>query len=279
MSGHSKWSTIRHKKAINDAKKGKIFSKLAQQITVAAQQGGADVDSNPTLRLLVSKAKSESMPVANIDRAIEKGAGIGEDATMYESVSYEGLAVSNVSFIVDLLTDNKNRSVADLRKMFTDAGGSLTDTGSVSWNFDTKGMVIVKCAKEMKSTEHGVDDKEVVVDKEIVLMELLDIVGVTDIKEERSIFVGHSGDEDESNDIEVYTKFEDLGRVRDAIVTTGYIVKEALPVKICKVPKDRPEGEIKRVVQFIDSLLEMDEVQRVWTDCEPAKLMDAMYAD
>src|SRR5258708_529994 len=142
MSGHSKWSTIKHKKAAKDAKRGKIFTKMIKEITVAARMGGGDVNANPRLRTAVSTAKAASMPNDNIDRAIKKGTGDLEGVN-YEEVSYEGYGPAGVASMVSVLTDNRNRTVAEVRNLFAKHGGNLGETGCVAWMFSKKGVITV----------------------------------------------------------------------------------------------------------------------------------------
>ena len=143
MSGHSKWAKIKHVKGIADAKKGKVFSKLAQQITIAVKEKGGEIESNPSLRLLVDKAKAEGLPSANVERAINRGLGTGKDGVRFEECVYEGIGPGGVSFILDVTTDNTNRVVSDLRKIFSTSGGNLSEGGSLLWNFDQKGKIEV----------------------------------------------------------------------------------------------------------------------------------------
>lgn len=277
MSGHSKWSTIKHKKELNDSKKGKLFSKLAQQISVASQLGGADMDSNPTLRLLVNKARAESMPSSNIERAIAKGAGTGADKIIYENISYEGLIMGDCGIIVDVLTDNRNRTVSEIRQIFNDVGGSLAQSGALAWNFQTRGLVVVKCAKKVKSEKFGQEDTEQFYDKDQVVMQMMEIEDVEDINDERTIFIGHSSQGDEEKDIEIYTKFENLAKVRDCIEATGFLIKESLAVKVCKNPKNYSDEQLENIVDFAERVMENDDVQLVWTDAHSNKFMEAMY--
>src|SRR6185295_8070111 len=146
MSGHSKWSTIKHKKAAKDAKRGKIFTKLIKEITVAARMGGGDINANPRLRTAVLTARSNSMPSDNIDRAIKKGTGELEGVT-YEEIQYEGYGPGGVAIIAQVLTDNKNRTVSEIRRMFSKHGGNMGETGSVAWMFDKKGLIAVEKAQ------------------------------------------------------------------------------------------------------------------------------------
>ncbi|MFO8241290.1 MAG: YebC/PmpR family DNA-binding transcriptional regulator [Dissulfuribacterales bacterium] len=143
MSGHSKWSTIKHKKAAQDAKRGKAFSRIIKEVTVAARIGGGDLSSNPRLRTAIAAAKAENMPKDNIERAIKKG--IGElDGANYEEVTYEGYGPGGVAILVETISDNRQRTVADVRHIFTKRGGSLGEPGSVAWIFEKKGLILVK---------------------------------------------------------------------------------------------------------------------------------------
>lgn len=142
MSGHSKWSSIKHKKAAKDAKRGKLFTKLIKEITVAARMGGADINSNPRLRTAVLMAKAASMPNDNIDRAIKKGTG-ELDSVAYEEVSYEGYGPGGAAMMVHAVTDNRNRTVSDIRRLFTKYGGSLGESGCVAWMFDRRGLITI----------------------------------------------------------------------------------------------------------------------------------------
>src|SRR6201995_1568902 len=146
MSGHSKWSSIKHKKGAADAKRGKLFSKLARSIIVAAKEGGGDPDNNLALANAIEKARSYSMPKDNIERAIAKGSGSGADADAFEAIVYEGYGPEGVAVIVEALTDNRNRTAADVRHMFSKHGGNLGTDGSVSWQFERRGVVVVPAA-------------------------------------------------------------------------------------------------------------------------------------
>lgn len=255
MSGHSKWSTIKHKKALNDAKKGKIFSKLSVQITVAARQGGGDPEMNPTLRLLLDQAKAEGFPSENVKKAIDKGTGQGDFEVYYEA-SYEGVGPGGIQIIVDVLTTNTNRTVADIRKIFSDIGGKMGETGSVSWNFDVVGYISMMPGKMVKSEKYGADDEYVPGNLEEIELELMDIQGVVDIKE------GQEGS------LEVITDFKELGHVRDEIYKLGYVVKTA---QIAKIPKTKKtlSGEIyDKAIKALETLEDYDDVQNVWTDLD-----------
>lgn len=257
MSGHSKWSTIKHKKAINDAKKGKIFSKLSTQITHAAKLGGGDPNMNPNLRLYIDKAKSEGFPIDRIEKAISKGTGEGADGVTYEEITYEGFGPNGIQILVDTLTDNKNRTVADLRKIFEEVGGRIGDSGSVSWNFDVKGVITVKCGHMKKAEKFGAEDEYVQENKEEVMMRIMDIEGINDIKEI---------DIDGVEGLEVYTSFSDLTHVRDNISELGYVVDEAEIVKEAKIQKTLSEKELERIEEVLERFEDNDDVQNVWSD-------------
>lgn len=255
MSGHSKWSTIRHKKAINDAKKGKVFSKLSQLITHAARQGGGDIYMNPTLRMYVQQAKEEGFPADNIQKAIDKGAGGGDGVQLVEA-SYEGFGPGNVAIIVDVLTDNTNRVVSELRNIFSDFGGNLGESGSVSWNFETKGYVNVKPGKMVKSEKFGEEDYFVSEDIDEVMMILMDIEGIDDIEV------------NENHSLDIYTDYKAMAKVRDSVLSLGYVVVNAQLVKLPKMKKKVEGEELEKILKALDTLEEYDDVQEIWTDLE-----------
>src|SRR3972149_10751577 len=155
MSGHSKWSTIKHKKAAKDAKKGKLFTKFIKEITVAARMGGGDLNSNPRLRTAVTTARANSMPNDNIERAIKKGTGELEGVT-YEEIQYEGYGPGGAAILAQVLTDNKNRTVSEIRRLFTNHGGHLGETGCVSWMFDKKGVITVENSQIVEERVMGI---------------------------------------------------------------------------------------------------------------------------
>lgn len=261
MSGHSKWSKIKHQKAINDAKKGKVFSKLAQQISIAARDGGGDSDSNFTLRLLMDKAKAVSMPAENVKRAVDRGSGKSGESMTLEHVTYEGFGPERVSIIVETLTDNKNRTVSDLRQTFNENGGNLGESGSVSWNFNQKGLILIRPAKLKKSEKYGGEDEAVEENIEEVMLTLMEIEGILDIQE--------SQDEDSVGNqiktLELYTDPKQLAHVRDSIYKIGYIVESIELVWIPKMYKEDVEN-ISRVRDFIETIEDLDDVQNVWSD-------------
>ena len=206
MSGHSKWSTIKHKKAAKDAKKGKLFTKFIKEITVAARMGGGDLNSNPRLRTAVLTARANSMPNDNIDRATKKGTGELEGVT-YEEIQYEGYGPGGAAILAQVLTDNKNRTVSEIRRLFSNHGGHLGETGCVSWMFDKKGMITVEKSQ---------------IDEERLMGIVLD-AGAEDVKDEDEIF-------------EVVTQPEDFEKVKERLDREKVAVASAqvtmLPKKI-----------------------------------------------
>ncbi len=233
MAGHSKWAGIKHKKAIVDSRRGKLFTKLARAITVAAKEGGGDVVGNASLALAVQKAKDASMPKDNIERAIAKGTGEGADTDALEAVMYEGYGPGGVAILVEALTDNRNRTGSEIRHAFAKAGGNLGEPGSVAYLFDKKGVVIVD------GERYGEDD----------LMPAVD-AGAEDIVLDDDVF-------------EVLTEPSDLAAVRAALVEAGIEVQDASVMQRPKttVPLDE-EGAVK-VMRLIDTLEDLDDTDTV----------------
>jgi YebC/PmpR family DNA-binding regulatory protein len=238
MSGHSKWATTKHKKAVVDARRGKLFAKLIKNVEVAARTGGADLAGNPTLYDAVQKAKKSSVPNENIDRAVRRGAGLEAGGASYETVTYEGYAPGGVAVLVECLTDNRNRAAADVRTAFTRNGGSMADPGSVSYLFTRKGVVIV--GKSAGVTE---DD---------VLAAVLD-AGAEDVTD-----LGES--------FEVVSEASDLVAVRSALQQAGvdYDSAEAAFLPSVEVPLD--EEQAKRVFRLIEAIEDSDDVQDVYAN-------------
>ena len=234
MSGHSKWSTIKRKKGANDAKRGKIFTKLIKEITVAAKMGGGDIDGNPRLRSAVNSAKSENMPKDNIERAIKKGIG-DLDGAVYEEILYEGYGPGGVAVLVDTMTDNKNRTVADIRHYFAKSNGNLGESGCVAWMFDKRGVIVVDA--------EGVDEEE--------LMDIAIEAGAEDVVEEETSF-------------QILTTPEDFNDVVESLEKSGVTMVEA---SLSMVPKNTVEvGEEKparALLKLLDNLEDHDDVQKV----------------
>ena len=236
MSGHSKWAGIKHKKAAVDAKRGKLFSKLAKEITVAAKYGGGSVDTNSQLRLVVDKAKSANMPSDNIERAIKRGTGELPGVT-YEKVVYEGYGPIGVAVLVEALTDNKNRSTAEIRHIFTKKGGTMAGHGSVQWMFKKKGFILVK-------KEEADEDAIMTADLES---------GAEDMKAEGDMY-------------EITTSMADFEKVKTVFEKSNIKIESA---EITMIPSStvRVEGEPARVVlALIEALEDHDDVQSVYAN-------------
>ena len=259
MAGHSKWATIKHKKAINDAKKGKSFSKVSAQITHAAKQGGGDPTMNPTLRLYIDKAKAVGFSNDNIDKAIKKGTGESGEGVVFEEITYEGFGPHGVQLVVDVLTDNKNRTVAEIRQIFDEVGGTMGDTGSVSWNFDTKGYFEILCGHMEETEKYGEPDIFVEHNPEEVELNIMDLPGVLDI---------HEYEEDGKKGLAIYTEYDSFGSVRDGINKLGYVLNEAELIKEANVLKDVTKEEREKIEGAIERFEDSDDVQNVWSDLE-----------
>jgi YebC/PmpR family DNA-binding regulatory protein len=245
MSGHSKWSTIKHKKAAKDAKRGKIFTKLIKEITVAARMGGGDINANPRLRTAVLTARSNSMPSENIDRAIKKGTGELEGVT-YEEIQYEGYGPGGVAIIAQVLTDNKNRTVSEIRRMFTKHGGNMGETGCVGWMFDKKGILTI----EKSQVE---EDR---------LMDIALDAGAEDVLDEGEVF-------------EVVTQPEDFEKVKERLDQEKIAIASG---QVSLVPKNTVDVDAKNVEQVLklsEELEDHDDVQNVAANFNiPDELMD-----
>ncbi len=247
MSGHSKWSSIKHKKGAADAKRGKIFTKLIKEITVAARMGGGDPDGNPRLRSAIAAAKGENMPKENIERGIKKGTGELEGVS-YEEASYEGYGPGGVAVLVDCLTDNKNRTVADIKHLFERYGGNLGEPGCVAWMFEQKGLMVFEKDK--------VDEEE--------LFDLALEAGAEDVREEETEF-------------EVITAPSDLESVKQAIDDAGLSYSLA---EVTKIPQNTVKVEGKKAQQTLNlmqSIEDHDDVSHVYANCDiPDDVMEAL---
>jgi YebC/PmpR family DNA-binding regulatory protein len=240
MSGHSKWSSIKHKKAVVDSRRGAQFTKLARAITVAAREGGGEPESNAALATAVQKARDASMPKDNIERAIAKGTGEGADADAIETVLYEGYGPGGVALLIEALTDNRNRTGADVRHLLTKHGGSLGEPGSVGYLFDKRGVIVVDAAR------YSEDDLIVAID-----------AGAEDIAQDDDLF-------------EVLTEPSSLSAVRAALDEAGIAVERA---EVAQLPKTRVpvEGEqATRLLRLIDALEENDDVSAVHANFDVA---------
>jgi YebC/PmpR family DNA-binding regulatory protein len=249
VSGHSKWSTIKHKKGAADAKRGKLFSKLTRAIIVAAKEGGPDPAANLALQNAVEKARSYSMPKDNIDRAIAKGAGTDADAASFETVIYEGYGPSGVAVIVETLTDNRNRTAGEVRHTFAKNDGNLGTSGAVLWLFERRGIVIVEA--------EGADEDELM------------------------LAAAEGGADDVSLDGTTFTVTGDpttLAAVREAIEAAGFTIDSA---ELTMVPKTTvevaDENEAKKVLRLIDQLEDNDDVQDVYANFDiPERVLEAV---
>lgn len=250
MSGHSKWSTIKRKKGAADAKRGKIFSRLAKEITVAAKMGGGDPDMNPRLRTVLLSARSQNMPKDNIDRAIKKGTG-ELPGVSYEDIRYEGYAPGGVAVIIDVLTDNKNRAVGELRHLLTKNGGSMAENGAVTWNFDQRGSITVPAS--------GLSEDDIM---------------------EKAIEAGAEDVEMGEESAVIYTEPQELHAVSEALEQMGLNPEE---VKLTMMPRTTVEvtgKDATAVLRLMEALEDQDDVQDVYSNFdipeeEMASLMES----
>lgn len=238
MSGHSKWAQIKRKKGANDAARGKLFTKIIKEITISARLGGGDPGGNPRLRLAIQSAKDNNMPADNITRAIKKGTGELE-GVHYEEIKYEGYGPGGVALLVESLTDNRNRTVAELRHLFTRNGGNLAETGSVGWNFERKGIINVL---KGKYTE---DD----------LMNAVLDVGAEDLNDEGEFY-------------EVKTSVEGFEGVRKAIESGGYVIDSASLPYVAKTTTKVEGKEAEQTLRLISAIEDNDDVQNVYTNAD-----------
>jgi YebC/PmpR family DNA-binding regulatory protein len=249
VSGHSKWSSIKHKKGAADKARGKLFSKLSRAIIVAAKEGGPDPAGNLALQNAIDKAKSYSMPKENIDRAIAKGAGTDADAAAFEAIVYEGYGPAGVAVIVEALTDNRNRTAGEVRHTFSKNDGNLGTSGAVAWLFERRGVILVPAA--------GVDEDEL------------------------TLAAAEGGADDVSLDgssYEVLTAAEAFGAVRDAVEAAGFEIESA---ELTMVPKTtvevEDETEAKKLLRLIDALEDNDDVQEVYANFDiPERVLEAV---
>jgi YebC/PmpR family DNA-binding regulatory protein len=237
MSGHSKWAQIKRQKGVADARRGQLFTKLAREITIAARQGGASLESNFRLRLAVQKARDSNMPLENIERAIKRGVG-GADAGALTEVTFEGYGPSGIAVMVEALTDNRNRTVQDIRRLFTRHGGNLGESGCVSWLFESRGVITVESNAS---------------DAEEIALRAID-AGAEDVKTGKGY-------------IEIYTKPEDLEKIRKAIEEKNHVVS----AEISLTPKTTvllDESKALQALNFLDELEGLDDVQHVFSNID-----------
>ena len=238
MAGHSKWANIKHRKGAQDQKRGKIFTKLIKEITIASKIAGGDLDSNPRLRKAVSNAKSNNVPAGNIERAIKKGIG-DLDGVAFDEITYEGYGPNGVAIIIEVITDNKNRSVAELRHIFTKFGGSLGETGSVSWMFEKKGQIIL-------------ENKSIVYE---TLFDIALVAGAEDLEKFENSYI-------------ITTPFELLMEVKKTIEDHGYLTKSADYQMISKATQKVAKSESDSVMKLLDTLDNHDDVNRIFSNLD-----------
>jgi YebC/PmpR family DNA-binding regulatory protein len=236
MSGHSKWHTIKHKKGAADAKRGKVFTRIIKELTVAARNGGGDADTNPRLRTIIAEAKANNMPSDNIKRAIRRGTG-EEPGVSYEEVQYEGYGPGGAALIIDMLTDNKNRAVGEIRHILTKHGGNLAETNAVAWMFSKKGYIVVPKSKA----------------KEDELMNAVIDAGGDDLR-------------DDDDNWEVLSAPESFQAVLDAVKKLG-IEPDAAEISMLPQNYLKLEGkQAQQMVKLMEALDEHDDVRHVWSN-------------
>ncbi len=250
MSGHSKWATIKHKKGAADAKRGKLFAKLIRQVEVAARQGGGDPDSNPTLRTMFQKARDSSVPLDTIERAVKRGTGELEGVS-YEHITYEGYAPGGVAVLIEILTDNRNRTGAEVRSLFSKNGGSMAEPGAVAWQFERKGVILVMA--------DGVDEDD-------LMMVGLDH-GADDLARESEYW-------------RITCEPTDLNGLRDALAEASFTVESAeLPMLATQSVEVADKEGAKAVMRLIDILDDLDDVQDVYGNFDiPDDLLEEITA-
>ena len=248
MSGHSKWSSIKHKKGAADKKRGQLFSKLSRALIVAAREGGPDPAANLALQNAIEKARENSMPKDNIDRAIAKGAGTGADAAAYETVTYEGYGPGGIALFVEALTDNRNRTAADVRHVFTKNDGNLGESGSVAWLFERKGVILVPGE----------------IDEDELMLAAAD-AGADDVDAEESSY-------------RVTTAPESLHSVRQALEGAGFAIESAESTMVPKTSVSvDDEAVARKIVRMMDELEENDDVQDVYSNFDiPETVLEAV---
>ena len=236
MAGHSKWANIRHRKGAQDKKRGKIFTKLIKEITIASRLGGGDISSNPRLRKAVSNAKSNNLPSDKIERAIKKG--IGElEGVIYEEVTYEGYGPGGVAILINIITDNKNRTVAEIRHLLSKFDGNLGENGSVSWMFDKTGQIIMESKSESEDT---------------VFEDAID-AGADDFYADNNFYL-------------VSTSVDQLMVIRDRLDNAGYVIKSAEIEMVPKTTQILDDLEVKKFLKLLDALDDNDDVNKVYTN-------------
>mgnify|MGYP001197649462 FL=1 len=239
MSGHSKWSTIKHKKAATDAKRGKLFTKLSKEIIVAAKQGGGDPEMNFRLRMAIQIAKDANMPADNIDRAVKKGAGSDSEGDTMAEITYEGYGPGGVGIMLETLTDNKNRTVSDIRSTFTRAGGNMAESGSVAWQFEQKGVIIVDASEKIA--------------EDLALI---------------AIDAGADDFETYEGTLHIYSEPSSLEEIRTTLSETEATIAST---ELSMIPSSTimlESGKAVQTLRLLDSLEELDDVQKVYSNAD-----------
>jgi YebC/PmpR family DNA-binding regulatory protein len=255
MSGHSKWSTIKRKKGAADSARGKVFTKLAREIQVAARHG-ADPTMNFALRLAVEKARAGNMPKDNIDRAIRKGAGQEKDAAVFETVLYEGYAPHGVAVLVECITDNRNRTISEVRRVFTKDGGNLGEPGSVAWQFSERGYIVFNRFDEA--------DQELDVDPDGIFMAALE-AGADDVIVSDDV-------------VEIYTDRNTFAQVSQALQTNGFVPNSAALIMNPNTTLALDSDSATAVLHLVEALEELDDVNQVYHNLELTDALVAQYA-
>ena len=239
MSGHSKWSTIKHAKAVTDARRGQLFTKLAKEIIVAAKQGGGETDSNFRLRMAVQRAKDANMPNDNIDRAIRRGTGQGDDGEQMDEVTYEGYGPGGTASMLEALTDNRNRTASAVRAVFTKSGGNVAQPGAVAWQFYQRG-VVVATVPEGKAEDFAMS----------------------------TIDAGASDFETDDNVLHIYCPIGVLENIRRTLVDQGAEINSSEIAMLPKATISLDDGKARLALRLLDKLEELDDVQKVYSNAD-----------
>ena len=251
MSGHSKWSTIKHGKAVTDARRGKLFTKLAREIIVAAKQGGGDSDSNFRLRMAIQRAKDNNMPAGNIDRAIKRGTGDASDGAQMMEAVYEGYGPGGTAIMLETMTDNRNRTVSDIRSTLTKAGGNLAESGAVAWQFEKKGVVVVQ------SDEDQVDDLALA-----------------------AIDAGADDFETVDSTLHLYSAPGALEDLRSALTEQDAVINSSETAMLPKTTIMLDSKTALQALRLLDELEELDDVQRVFSNADfPEEALERYKSD
>jgi YebC/PmpR family DNA-binding regulatory protein len=249
MAGHSKWAQIKRQKAANDAKRGQLYTKLGREITVSARDGGGDPEMNFRLRLVIQRAKDANMPADTIERAIKRGSGELDDDIRLEDIVYEGYGPGGAALFIEALTDNRNRTVAELRNVLARGGGNLGESGSVAWMFDTRGQIIIELSNG---------------DPDEAMLESIEL-GAEDVQEEDGTLV-------------VLTLLEQLESVRRGMEELGYTVESAELTRVPKTMSEPDSDKATQSMQLIERVEDLDDVQKVYTNLELTEEVMAAYA-